>query len=54
MLEISALSRSYGHFKAVDDVNFAIGQGEIVGLLGHNGAGKTQMRVSMLLSSTRV
>lgn len=41
MLEVSGLTRSYGKFLAVDDVNFAIGKGEIVGLLGHNGAGKT-------------
>ncbi len=41
MLEVSQLSRSYGQFKAVDKVNFTIGKGEIVGLLGHNGAGKT-------------
>ena len=50
MLEISALSRSYGHFKAVDDVSFAIGNGEIVGLLGHNGAGKTT--IMKMLSGT--
>lgn len=50
MLEISALSRSYGHFKAVDDVSFTIGQGEIVGLLGHNGAGKTT--IMKMLSGT--
>lgn len=50
MLEISALSRSYGHFKAVDDVSFTIGQGEIVGLLGHNGAGKTT--IMRMLSGT--
>lgn len=41
MLSVSGLSRSYGDFKAVDDVSFNIGAGEIVGLLGHNGAGKT-------------
>ncbi|MBB3061134.1 ATP-binding cassette domain-containing protein [Microbulbifer rhizosphaerae] len=41
MLEVSNLSRCYGAFKAVDNVSFAIGKGEIVGLLGHNGAGKT-------------
>jgi ABC-2 type transport system ATP-binding protein len=41
MLSVKNISRSYGAFKAVDDVSFAIGSGEIVGLLGHNGAGKT-------------
>ena len=41
MLEVRQLSRSYGDFVAVADVNFAIGKGEIVGLLGDNGAGKT-------------
>lgn len=41
MLDVRNLSRSYGAFKAVDDVSFAVGSGEIVGLLGHNGAGKT-------------
>ena len=41
MLEVTNLSRSYGDFIAVDDVSFAIDTGEIVGLLGHNGAGKT-------------
>ncbi len=41
MLEVSNLSRSYGSFKAVDDVGFSVGRGEIIGLLGHNGAGKT-------------
>lgn len=41
MLEVSQITRSYGNFKAVDNVSFSIGKGEIVGLLGHNGAGKT-------------
>jgi ABC-2 type transport system ATP-binding protein len=41
MLEVNNLSRSYGSFLAVDQVSFAIQRGEIVGLLGHNGAGKT-------------
>lgn len=41
MLDVSNLSRTYGDYKAVDNVSFSIGHGEIVGLLGHNGAGKT-------------
>ena len=41
MIEARHLSRRYGEFLAVDGVSFAIGHGEIVGLLGHNGAGKT-------------
>jgi ABC-2 type transport system ATP-binding protein len=41
MIEVHALSRAYGDFVAVDKVSFTIGAGEIVGLLGHNGAGKT-------------
>jgi len=41
MLDVSNLNRSYGNFKAVEDVNFSVGSGEIIGLLGHNGAGKT-------------
>lgn len=41
MLEVQSITRHYGELKAVDDVSFSIERGEIVGLLGHNGAGKT-------------
>ena len=43
MIEICHLSRFYGDFKALDDLSTSIGRGEIVGLLGHNGAGKSTM-----------
>ena len=41
MISVSNLSRSYGSTLAVDNVSFEITNGEVVGLLGHNGAGKT-------------
>ena len=41
MIELSHISRRYGSLLAVDDVSFSVGQGEIAGLLGHNGAGKS-------------
>lgn len=41
MINAEELTRRYGETLAVDAVSFSIGGGEIVGLLGHNGAGKT-------------
>lgn len=41
MLELDAVSRRFGDVVAVDDVSFEVRRGQIVGLLGHNGAGKT-------------
>lgn len=41
MLDVRSISRRYGELQAVDNVSFSIEPGEIVGLLGHNGAGKT-------------
>lgn len=41
MIEVKNLSRYYGNYKAVDSLNFRIGEGEIVGFLGLNGAGKS-------------
>lgn len=37
------LSKSYGNFKALSDVNITVDKGQIVGLIGSNGAGKTTM-----------
>ena len=41
ILKIESLSKNFGALKAVDEVNFEIKKGEIVGLIGPNGAGKT-------------
>lgn len=41
MIEAQSLTRHFGKTTAVKDVSFRIDDHEIVGLLGHNGAGKT-------------
>ncbi|MGI9425090.1 MAG: ATP-binding cassette domain-containing protein, partial [Hyphomicrobiaceae bacterium] len=40
-IETQEMTKSFGEFKAVDRVSFRVRQGEIFGLLGANGAGKT-------------
>ncbi len=41
MIEVTGLTRYYGEFAALEDVSFRVGQSEIIGLLGLNGAGKS-------------
>ena len=41
MIELSGVTKYYDGFKALDNVSFQIWPGEIVGLVGANGAGKT-------------
>lgn len=43
MLEIEGLTKHYSKLKALDNVSFEVGKGEICGLLGPNGAGKTTL-----------
>ena len=49
MIKVENLTRYYGDFLAVNDVSFNIEKGQIVGLLGSNGAGKTTI-MKMLTS----
>ncbi|OJF93265.1 ABC transporter ATP-binding protein [Alkalibacterium sp. 20] len=41
MLEVKDIQKTFGSLTAVDDLNFTIKPGEIMGLIGQNGAGKT-------------
>jgi len=41
LIEVTELRKTYGDFTAVDNINFTVQPGEIVGFLGPNGAGKT-------------
>ena len=41
MIEIQNLTKHYGPIKAVNNLNFTVEKGEILGFLGPNGAGKT-------------
>ena len=42
-IEVSHISKSYGRVKALQDVSFSVGKGEVFGLIGPDGAGKTSM-----------
>lgn len=41
MIKVKNVTKKYGNFIAVEDINFQIEEGEIIGLLGPNGAGKS-------------
>jgi branched-chain amino acid transport system ATP-binding protein len=43
ILEIRGLTRHFGGIKALDGVDFPLGRGELVGIIGPNGSGKTTL-----------
>ena len=50
-IEVERLTKKFGELVAVNDVSFAVPEGEIFGLLGPNGAGKTTL-IRMLTTLT--
>ena len=42
-IEVSHISKSYGRVKALQNVSFSVGKGEVFGLIGPDGAGKTTL-----------
>lgn len=52
LIEVSHLCKSFGSFKAVQDLSFTVQAGDVYGFLGQNGAGKSTT-IRMLLSLIR-
>jgi peptide/nickel transport system ATP-binding protein len=48
MLEVRGLTVAFKGLKAVDDVNFSLSKGEIMGLVGESGSGKTVTGLSLM------
>lgn len=42
-IEVNSISKHYGKVQALRDVSFSVGKGEVFGLIGPDGAGKTSM-----------
>src|SRR5439155_5501596 len=48
MLTVGELSAGYGRIQVLNGVSFAVAAGEFVGVLGHNGMGKTTLLKTLI------
>ena len=48
MLEVSRLAAGYGRIPILANVNFSVAEGEFIGVLGHNGMGKTTLLKALM------
>ena len=48
LIQARGLTLRYGSKTALDDLNFTVPKGRVVGLLGHNGAGKTSLMKALV------
>ena len=43
MIEIKSVTKSYGDFVAIDDINITVDDSSVLGIAGFNGSGKTTL-----------
>ncbi|MBV9562203.1 MAG: ABC transporter ATP-binding protein [Bradyrhizobium sp.] len=48
MLDVQGLRTAYGRIPILNGISFAVGEGEFVGILGHNGMGKTTLLKALM------
>lgn len=54
LLSVEDLSVFYGHFRALDAVELSVGAGEIVSIIGANGAGKSSLMKAIVGQADRI